>query len=181
MFKKYHLMNYLPVRYQATEAQQEERNICYKFKEGFVSDEVLQLFLEKIQYIIESDIDSWIICFIPASTQWKTEQRFKHIASAIKDRGYNVDIAAIYNKEDRLPEHISGKTNNPIEKFGIDQQKIFNKKVLLIDDIITRGVTFSCLGQTLEHLGAISIVGLFLAQTINPNFTEHHDSINFIE
>ena len=44
------------------------------------------------------------------------------------------------------------------------------KKVILIDDIITRGTTFNKTADKLESMGAVCVTGLFLAKTINPDY-----------
>lgn len=181
MYKTYHLMDYLPVRFSASEEQKKERQICYDFKNGILSEEVKIQFLEKIKQIIGADKEFWLVCFIPASSAAKTKRRFGSLASVIREEGYNVSTDAIYNKYDRLPEHVTGKTENPTESFGIKQEKVVQKKILLIDDIITRGETFSRIGKALEDMGATTIVGLFLAQTIKPEFTPHNNSVNLTE
>lgn len=181
MYKKYCLMNYLPQRYQASEEEILARSICYDFKDGHLTDKVKEMFLDKIQGIIGEDRDSWIVCFIPASSEASTKRRYQNLASIIARNGYCVCKEAIYNKTDRLPEHIIGKSQSSTETFGIKKEEVIYKKVLLIDDIITRGVTFSDLGERLEALGAIEVVGLFLAQTINPDFTESLSPVNYTE
>ncbi|MCE8191025.1 phosphoribosyltransferase [Porphyromonas gingivalis] len=181
MYKKYCLMNYLPKRYQASEEEVLERNICYDFKDGNLTDKVKGMFLDKIQEIIGEDKGSWIVCFIPASSEAKTKRRYQNLASIITENGYCVCKDAIYNKTDRLPEHIIGKSQSSTETFGIKKEEVAHKKVLLIDDIITRGITFSELGAKLEALGATEVVGLFLAQTINPDFTGYRGLVNYAE
>ena len=47
---------------------------------------------------------------------------------------------------------------------------IKGKNIVLIDDIITRGVTFNQVAAKLISLGALSVFGLFLAKTINPDY-----------
>lgn len=44
------------------------------------------------------------------------------------------------------------------------------KKVILVDDVITRGRTFVQIANKLISNGASSVEGLFVAKTINPNW-----------
>ena len=178
MYKKYYLMDYLPAGFSASEEQKKERQICYDFNNGILREGVKIQFLEKIKQIIGADKEFWLVCFIPAFSAAKTKRRFGSLASVIREEGYNVSTDAIYNKYDRRPTHIIGRTKNPTESFGIKQEEVAQKKILLIDDIITRGETFSRMGKALEDMGATTIVGLFLAQTINPEFAPHSDSVN---
>lgn len=165
----------------ASEEQKKERQICYDFNNGILSEEVKIQFLEKIKQIIGEDKEFWLVCFIPAFSAAKTKLRFGSLASVIREEGYNVSIDAIYNKYDRPPRPVTRGTKNPIESFGIKQEEVAQKKILLIDDIITRGETFSRIGKALEDMGATTIVGLFLAQTIDDKSAPHSNSLNLTE
>lgn len=165
----YNITEYLPVRYIATFKQQQDRDICFDFKNGFLSATVKDAFLQKVEEITKDEKTGWIICFIPASTSDKTKHRFSKLATVFSEVGYSVNENAIFNKYDTESGHIKGKSNNPIAAFGFDKNAVNGKKVILIDDIITRGTTFNMTADKLEELGALSVTGLFLAKTINPD------------
>lgn len=171
MYNYYYLMEYLPKRYNASVEEEQNREICYNFKDGFLSDGVKQSFLDKIKEITGNTTHGWIICFIPASSASKTRIRFAKLAQAISEAGYNVDQNAIFNRYDKESGHLTGKSGNPIEAFGFDKSKFANKNVILIDDIITRGTTFNLSADKMKLLGAKSVIGLFLAKTVNPDYT----------
>lgn len=166
----YYITEYLPKRYSATPEQEEDREMCYAFKDGALSQTVKNAFIKKADSIVGKDKQDWVICFIPASTSYKTRNRFSRLATAFRSEGYNVDDTAIYNEYDKDAEHISGKTSNPIESFGFNDDDVKGKKVLLIDDIITRGRTFNMVADKLKQDGAANVTGLFLAKTIEPDF-----------
>ena len=96
------------------------------------------------------------------------------MAEAIGKEGYEVELRVVYNKYDTEAGHISGKSGNPIEAFGFNTEKIGGKNIILIDDIITRGTTFNQVANKLNSLGALSVTGLFLARTINPDYHPHN-------
>lgn len=166
----FYITEYLPKRYMATIEQEQDREMCYAFKNGILTDTMKNMFLSKIQEIIHNQKEGWTICFIPASSAQKTLVRFKNLAAAIKDAGYNVEQKAIYNIHDKESGYLTGKTGNPIDGFGFDGSKISGRKILLIDDIITRGTTFNLTADALRSNGAQSVTGLFLAKTINPDY-----------
>lgn len=170
MSNYYYITEYLPKRYDATAKQEEDREMCYAFKDGTLSSYVKNAFISKANSIIGTDKQNWVVCFIPASTSYKTRNRFSKLAAAFRSEGYNVDDTAIYNEYDKDAEHISGKTSNPIESFGFHDDDVKGKKVLLIDDIITRGRTFSMVADRLKNDGAANVTGLFLAKTIEPDY-----------
>lgn len=172
--KTFNILEYLPKRYDATEEQEQNRQICYSFKDGYLSDFVKNSFLAKIREITGGCKLNWLVCFIPASTSAKTERRFSKLADAIRKDGYDVELRAIYNRYDTEAGHISGKSSNPIEAFGFNSEKFGGKNIILIDDIITRGTTFNQAANKLDRLGALSVTGLFLARTINPDYHPHN-------
>ena len=177
----HYLKDYLPVRYQANAQQLADRQTCYNFKDGYLNDEVKSGFLNKIQEITNGEKTGWAICFIPASTKSKTQTRYKKLAEAIQASGYKVAIDAIYNEHDHEAGHLTGKTGNPIEGFGFNTSGIAGKKIIVIDDIITRGKTFQMVAEKLMAMGATTVTGLFLAKTINPDYTPYIDPAEFYE
>ena len=177
----HYLKDYLPVRYQANAQQLADRQTCYNFKDGNLNDEVKSGFLNKIQEITNGEKTGWAICFIPASTKSKTQTRYKKLAEAIQASGYKVAIDAIYNEHDHEAGHLTGKTGNPIEGFGFNTSGIAGKKIIVIDDIITRGKTFQMVAEKLMAMGATTVTGLFLAKTINPDYTPYIDPAEFYE
>lgn len=165
----YNITEYLPVRYTATAEQEHDRQLCYNFKDGFLNDSTKEAFLNKIKELAQSK-SNLAICFIPASTSSKTTVRYSKLAEAIKHSGFEADVHAIFNKYDKEAEHLTGKTNNTTESFGFNESMIKGKNIVLIDDIITRGVTFNQVAAKLMSLGALSVFGLFLAKTVNPDY-----------
>lgn len=169
----YNITEYLPVRYNGTLKQQQDRDMCFNFKDGILSATVKDAFLKKVEEITKGEKAGWTICFIPASTSDKTKRRFSKLATAFRKVGYIVKENAIFNEYDTEAGHINGKSGNPISSFGFDENAIKGKKIILVDDIITRGITFNMTADKLEELGASSVTGLFLAKTINPDWSSH--------
>ena len=167
----YNITEYLPVRYNGTLKQQQDRDMCFNFKDGILSATVKDAFLKKVEEITKGEKAGWTICFIPASTSDKTKRRFSKLATAFSEVGYSVNEDAIFNEYDTESGHINGKSSTPISAFGFDKNAVNGKKVILIDDIITRGTTFNMTADKLEELGALSVTGLFLAKTINPDWS----------
>lgn len=171
-----YLMEDLPKRYSATMKQENDREVIYDFKNGYCSLSLMNTIVECIKEIKnETGGNNWRVCFIPASTHHKTACRYKKLAEAIQAAGYKVAINAIYNEHDHEAGHLTGKTGNPIEGFGFNASDIAGKKLIVIDDIITRGRTFQMVAEKLETMGAASVTGLFLAKTFNPDYHPYYD------
>jgi predicted amidophosphoribosyltransferase len=78
-------------------------------------------------------------------------------------------LSAITKSSDSESGYIAGKSGNPTADFVFNPSYFRGKKVILIDDVITRGRTFTDTALKLDINGAMSVVGLFVAKTVNPD------------
>lgn len=168
-------MEYLPKRYNATSKQECDRQVIYNFKNGSCPLFLMNKIVAYIKYIKSAMEGNNIrVCFIPASTCFKTIIRYNALATYIeKETGIACSINTIMPKVDHEAGHIAGKKDNPAEDFKFRSQDIIGENIILIDDIITRGTTFVKTATQLQYLGAKNILGIFLAKTINPNWVGH--------
>ena len=169
-----YLLEYIPVRYTGLSAKQlQDRKDVFNFKDGSTPASVKSGLLSKIRNIISNNPSQWVVCFIPASTKAKTYNRFSSLAIHFsREAGCDVYIDAIVNTVDTSAGHISGKSTNPTQYFKINCEYIKGKKVILIDDVITRGRTFDDTADKLIQMGAVGVEGLFVAKTIHPNLPQ---------
>lgn len=167
-----HLMEYLPKRYSATYQQECDRKSIYDFKDGYCSTKIKMQLVEMIKKIIMLEPNKeWCICFIPASTHFKTQRRYSELARyLIRETGCSCSINTISTLHDEEAGHIIGKKNNPADNFSVHETDIKDKNVILIDDIITRGNTFVYTADKLVMKGASFVLGLFIAKTVNPDW-----------
>ena len=172
-----YITEYLPVRYEATAKQEQDREMCYSFKDGILTEDVKKAFIDKIGGITGGQKSGWVICFIPASSKAKTTIRYSKLSAAISAYGYDVQKETVYNVFDKEAGHLNGKTGDPSESFGINGSLVEGKNVILIDDIITRGTTFNQVANKLLSAGALKVNGLFLAKTINPDYHAHSNYV----
>jgi phosphoribosylpyrophosphate synthetase len=153
------------------------------FEKSIISDRVVypQYMKMVIDLIRESYIDkretggnNWRVCFIPASTHHKTACRYQKLATFIeKETGIACDYHTILPIQDQESGHITGKKTNPAENFNIKTSDVAGKNIILIDDVITRGMTYVHTTNKLINNGANMVKGLFLAKTINPDWVRH--------
>jgi len=171
-YNYYYTREYLPTRYEADDIEWANRRAVWNFKDGNCSPSVLNDLVECIDRIVgnESTYD-YVICFIPASTRSKTRNRYSSVARQLSNRtGVEATLAAITKDNDSESGYISGKSDDPADDFSFDSDYFRGKKVILIDDVITRGRTFSSTARRLISNGASSVVGLFVAKTVNPDW-----------
>ena len=127
-------------------------------------------FVEAIKHLVGYAKSDYVLCFIPASTQWKTQRRYADLARRLQEAtGVTACFNAIYRTEDHEAGHLYGGTVNPTEGVGFNSSCFRGKKVILIDDVITRGRTFCSTANSLLDRDASDVVGLFVAKTIHPN------------
>ena len=170
-FTYYYTLNYLPTRYEASSSEWNARRAVWNFKDGYCSEEVFMNLKKTVDRIVGSDSkDDYVICFIPASSRDKTQRRFATVAMRLETKtGISATLEAITKPVDTASGHIYGKTSNPTSGFSFNDEYFSNKRVILIDDVITRGTTFHDTAIKLMHRGAKSVVGLFVAKTVSVN------------
>lgn len=163
------IIKYIPSRYSnLQEWQQANQRLVYHFKHGMIEDRHKTAILDAIKGIIKDRPDEWVVAFVPASTNAKTIQRYSSLSSFLKDHlGCPVSLSAIKNFQDYEPVHLSGETVFKIH--AINKEYFADKRVVLIDDIVTTGRSFKTMGDKLIYLGALSVYGVCFAMTIHPN------------
>lgn len=165
------VLEYIPKKYVGLSSQQlQDRSAVYAFKEGNCPAYAKEKLVEKIKNVIGSNPSAWVVCFIPASTKSKHMRRYYDLSCYLRNRlSCPVYIDGIDVAYDRESGHLTGKTGNPTDNMEFNSSKFRGKKVVLIDDVRTRGVTFDRTADKMVMLGASTVFGVFLAQTIHPN------------
>ena len=165
------VLEYIPKKYVGLNSQQlQDRSAVYAFKEGNCPTYAKEKLVEKIKSVIGSNPSAWVVCFIPASTKSKHMRRYFDLSCYLRNRlSCPVYIDGIDVAYDRESGHLTGKTGNPTDNMEFNSSKFSGKKVVLIDDVRTRGVTFDQTADKMIMLGASTVFGVFLAQTIHPN------------
>lgn len=112
-----------------------------------------------------NELVGFILCVIPASTLEKNERRYRRFCEYVSAKtgiqnGMDV-ISILYDRSNS----IEGKSENTILNLAFSEE-VRGMDVLLFDDIMTRGTSFTqCAGRLMEK-GANSVTGFFLGKTI---------------
>lgn len=163
------LFDYLPTRYKATPREWSVRKYVWAFKGGQYSEYTAEIVANKIKEIYGAESEKMVFVCIPASSEEKNELRYKYFAEKVceltgAENAYN----AVHVEGERLAihEYRSGKSLRDTEIVTFDKDFFSGKRVLVFDDIITRGYSYAKFACHLEKLGAVVLGGLFLAKTI---------------
>ncbi len=175
-----YFMNYVPVSaerkygYRATTSEISNRQAVWNFKEGICSSEILNAFANRIKSMATGNS---VVCFVPASTSAKTVARYGELSRRLQAMtGVQCSYTAIRKTVDGESGHIAGKSDNPAAEFSFDPSFFRGKKVILIDDVVTRGNTLVGTAERLLSLGASDVFGLVVAKTVNPVFNNSYQS-----
>lgn len=148
------------------EEEEKNRNLVYDFKDGKNKDYFVNLIKN---YMIKNNIlkENLTIVPIPASSSSKNHKRFYQLFKELSD-SLSIENGFDYIKvvSDREAKHLSKNRECCDKNYEIDYDKIKNKNILLIDDIITTGTGFSKLSNELLKNGSREVNGLFLAKTV---------------
>ena len=167
----YYMMDYLPVRYTGTDQQIADRKAVWNFKDGNTPARIVTGLVERVRRIVGGHPSDFVVCFVPASTEWKTNRRYAHVASEIQRlTSVQTTLEAVTRDEDGESGHITGKAADPAAEFSFCPRYYRGKNVILVDDVVTRGRTLSGTGNRILSGGAASVVGLVVAKTINPDW-----------
>ena len=75
-------------------------------------------------------------------------------------------VRCIYNMQQAKTRNVEERRQNVIGIFSCLNEELFEKKVLLIDDVTTSGATLNACASVLKKAGATSVWGLTLAREI---------------
>lgn len=166
------LYNYLPTRQHATEKEWKVRRFVWKFKDG---DHAAAMFAAEtvakniIRLYGDTAKDLTFVC-VPASTSEANRKRYKDFSAKVcAITGMKNGFSAVAVSGEKLAIHEQHKgEKNFFSTRTVELKKIMLQasKVLLFDDIITKGMSYAQFAASLESAGASVIGGIFLAKTI---------------
>ena len=164
-FTGMYFYDYCPERSDRTPRDERNHGLILDFKEG-KDDLAIHLVTEFIfRYIPAKELEHWMLCVIPASTREKNEQRYRHFCERVSkvcgiQNGYH-EIIILFDRVNSRER----KTDNAVAnlQFGAG---FAGKRVLLFDDIVTRGASFVQCAEQIKSHGAASVTGLFLGKTL---------------
>jgi len=140
-----------------------------KFEQKRQSAEPISLIISKLLNDIDPDT---ILCPVPTAPKRVRERGFDH-AKLISERlGKLVDLPSmnLLRRKSNVRQLGSSRKQRIIQVLDefepIDESKIANQEILLVDDVMTTGATLSAVAQILKDSGAKRVSAVIFAQKV---------------
>lgn len=168
--KIYSLLHYTPNKYLDPSDYQQvivnEFLIGFKNGAAFCSRLAVKMLCDKIRNTLEYEDYSLTLIPIPASSPQATKARYEFFCKQVCEEGRLVNgYQWIKNdgcsEKKHLSEHHSGETT----KFILDKENLKGKKVVLFDDVMTKGSSILDVVAALEKIGAEVVAAFVLGET----------------
>ena len=146
----FNFFDYLPTKYKASARDWQVRKYVWAFKDGKCAVSAAQLVAKKIREQFGT------------SRYREFSEEVARLSGAVN--GYS--HITVEGERLAIHESKSGKHVNDVQVINFDKGFFKGKKVLVFDDVITRGYSYARFACHLEMLGASVLGGMFLAKTL---------------
>ena len=163
-------VKYFPVRIgNVTFEQRIVRQVVFDFKDGKSFELVASETAKYMKKTYGKECKSIVFSCVPASSYQKNEIRYRAFSERVCEL-----TGAIYGFQhvkvigERLAIHENRQREKEVRKACIidfDTDFFKDKKVLVFDDVITKGLSYANYANQIESLGANVLGGVFLART----------------
>lgn len=171
-FRAVYCMDYYPKNKYPDSALSAEKVRAREFLLGMKdgrfwekSADILEHYL--LGHFWKDDLKARAVCYIPASSAEKTRQRFARLDSHVRMRtGICGGLDWIRVMRDRSPTREGSKQDDTTWNLFFDAEKIRGQRIVLVDDITTRGMSFVQCARKLMDFGAVEVVGFFFGKSV---------------
>ena len=155
---------YLPMQYrQATEREWQIRKMIWSFKDGKAYLNIAWMIANKLHQVFGDDVKNIVFACVPASSADKNELRYKGFASAVcKFSGAINAYEHIRVSGNRLAIHekFDSKSLQKVQVIEFDKDFFRGKKILVFDDILTKGFSYARFACQLEKIGGKNFMAM---------------------
>ena len=166
----YAFYDYFPMHYKnVSERDWSVRRLVWDFKDGRAFKFVAEITAKALIKVFGNDVKNIVFACVPASSEKKNELRYKQFSKMVceltgAENAYSHikidgERLAIHEKHDK-------KSLQSVQIIEFDKDFFKGKKVLIFDDILTRGFSYAKFANQIEKLGAEVLGGFFLGRTM---------------
>ncbi|UEG50318.1 phosphoribosyltransferase [Ferruginibacter lapsinanis] len=159
-------LKYYPQRYIVELPYSQNRQTIYQFKDG-IYQPVLKLFTDCITGLKQGNpgFDFWV-GVIPASKVNANKIRYESLCQNISNTcGVHNGYELLKPIGDRNQVHVGGHRDYTQVIPSINFGDVKGKDIILLDDVMTMGKSFTLIHQHLNQLGVRSVIGVMLGKT----------------
>lgn len=163
-------VKYFPVRIGNVNFEQRiARQVVYDFKDGKSYELVARETAKYMKNTYGKDCKSIVFSCVPASSTEKNEIRYKAFSARVCELSGAINgFEHVRVIGERLTIHDHRKAEKEVRKASIiefDNDFFKEKKVVVFDDVITKGLSYANYANQIEELGGNVLGGVFLART----------------
>lgn len=165
----YTFYDYLPTKYEASKKEWSIRKLIWDFKDGKRTSKVAKLVAQQLRKQFGGMCDTITLVCLPASSPEANAIRYEQFAQEVCEMTGAVNgYKAITISGARLAIHETkcGKSLTTAHFVEFDRDFFNGKRVIIFDDVITRGFSYARFACELEYFGAEVLGGYFLGRTL---------------
>lgn len=169
----YHFYYYYPIRFtDVTPESRIVREMIYNFKNGIKSARVAQIMTEKLQStFISSDLQKLTLVCIPASTVENNIARYSLFSKKLcENTGMRNGFSHITITREKTQSHLGGTDS---AEYSYDSDFFKDARVVLFDDVVTRGLSMSQMQAELQRMGATVICAMSIGRTYSDYYGDN--------
>lgn len=169
----YHFYHYYPTRF--TDVTPESRNVremIYNFKDGIANTRVVQIMTEKLQSTFtSSDLQKLTLVCIPASTIEDNIERYSSFSKKLcENTGMRNGFSHITIIREKTQSHLGGTDS---AEYSYDSDFFKDARIILFDDVVTRGRSMSQMQAALQRIGATVICAMSIGRTYSDYYGDN--------
>lgn len=171
----YHFYHYYPTRFEdVTVESQRVRSLIYNFKDGIGMsyNTVAKIMASKLQSTFSAeDLLSLTLVCIPASTIVDNNDRYTKFSTKLcNDTGMRNGFSHITITKEKSQSHLGGTDS---AEYAYDKDFFKDAKVILFDDVVTRGRSMTQMKNALEGLGATIVCAMSIGRTFSDYYGDN--------
>jgi ATP-dependent DNA helicase RecQ len=148
----------------------QERELIYSLKKGILEQSHVRILSGIMARHFEDSFENVLLCCIPASTNSLTQLRFRQLLIDVCNKKKILNgYGAIRRFKDRKSMQEVGHEINRIEGIKFNKKTFEERDVVLFDDILTTGKSFTEFSNEISSFNVRSIYGVMFGKTNQGN------------
>ena len=163
----YYFYNYYPLsKYEKVSSINEDaRHYIWHFKDGLNTKGHVHVLSIKINNLFGDNLAGLTFVCIPSSTKETYQKRYESFMENVCEKtGMQNGYDYVTITKEKTPSHLGGAEEM---EYECDKEFFKGRKVIVFDDIITRGHSLGTMMEKLEIAGAQVIAAFFLGKTVD--------------